>query len=80
MLVYLTRRKAHEYPRLPELGINIVDKSRTSLSREHKKKACRMPLSSWSQKRISRDYHEVIWMEYAGTLSQNQRIIGRSDQ
>jgi hypothetical protein len=29
----------------------------------------RRPISSWSQEWISRDHHEVIWMEYAEFLN-----------
>jgi hypothetical protein len=40
----------------------------TSLSREHEKNIYGMPISKWSWERIFRDYHEVIWIEYAGIL------------
>jgi hypothetical protein len=33
-----------------------------------RRNACGMSISSWSQERIYRDYHEAMWMKYAGIL------------
>jgi PhoPQ-activated pathogenicity-related protein len=53
---------------LPELGISTVDTSRDITILITRKEYIQNAHVQWSRERISRDYHEEVWIEYVGIL------------